>query len=101
MGEGDLHSTPESEADPSTILDDAERGRIANLGALGDGDLGETTCLAGYLSNYGFDLNLDVEDPSPGEAFFYLFEFCGGTTSCSLGETSEGNQRTASGGGCP
>ncbi|RMG48270.1 MAG: hypothetical protein D6718_02150 [Acidobacteria bacterium] len=101
IDEGKPHENAWSEADPSTILDDAERGDVNRLGEGGDGDLGPTVCLPDYLSNYSFTIDSDPDTPGAGSAFFYLYRFCGGTPVCSLGQTSSGHERRPSSGGCP
>jgi hypothetical protein len=96
IGEGLHHTTMESEIDPSTILDDAIRGSVGQLEDNSGGELGETNCLENYESNYTFGLNTDLEEPLPGEAFFYLYKFCNGTTTCTYGQNSMGETRISS-----
>jgi hypothetical protein len=86
----------DSEVDPSSILGEARRGLVENLGVAGPSDLGPTLPLPDFLSNYGFTMNPDPEGPSPGAAFFYLFPSCT-TEGCDYGETSAGEERTSSG----
>jgi hypothetical protein len=94
-------SSPHSTADASSIVDDAPRGDVDNMRIYGNGDMGPAVCLPDYLSNYEFSSNTDPENPPVGKAFFYLFKFCNGTPNCSYGQTSAGQERTISSGGCP
>lgn len=96
--EGRVHT---QESDPSSILDDGTRGTVQTLGQNGAGNLGPAVCLLNYQSNYDFTLNTDPEIPQSGQAFFYLFEFCNGQPTCSLGQNSSGQERTVDSGGCP
>jgi hypothetical protein len=89
-----------NEGDQSSILDDAIRGNVLNLGIGFDGDLGDVTCLPDFLSNYTFTVNDDPAIPLPEEVFFYLYEFCVGE-DCSFGTTSAGGDRLPSSGSCP
>jgi hypothetical protein len=100
--EGKTHnSAPEAPDDFSTILDDAIRGDEEYLGTAGPGDLGPVSCIPDMKSNYGFSFLTDPTVPLPGKAFFFLYKFCDGGTTCSYGTTSSGTERTASSGACP
>jgi hypothetical protein len=100
--EGKTHfSAPEAPDDCSTILDDAIRGARDNLYLGAPGDLGAVTCIADLKSNYAIGFVSDPTVPPPGEAFFYLYRFCGGGPICSYGTTSSGAPRTPSSGDCP
>jgi len=96
--EGKVHT---SETDWSSILDDAPRGDVDAMHLNGNGDLGAALCLTDFLSNYAFTTNPDTDVPPPGKAFFYLYKFCNGTQNCSYGQTTGGQERTISSGGCP
>lgn len=96
--EGKVHN---SEDDWSSIVDDAPRADLDNVRGNGNGDLGPADCLPDYHANYDFSINTDVQLPPPGKAFVYLYKFCNGTPNCSYGQTSTGQERTTSSGGCP
>jgi hypothetical protein len=93
IDKGKEHSSDE---DPSSILGEAHRGWVENLGAAGSRDLGPTVPLSDFLSNYGLTRNPDPETPPPGRAFFYLLPSCT-AESCDYGVTSTGEERTSSG----
>jgi len=59
------------------------------------------TCLPDYRSNFEFSTNTDPENPPPGKVFIYLYKFCNGTSTCSYGQTSAGQERTPGSGSCP
>jgi hypothetical protein len=96
--EGKVHT---NESDWSSIMDDLPRSDLDSARANGNGNMGPATCLPDYRSNFEFSTNTDPEIPPPGKVFIYLYKFCNGTSTCTYGQTSAGQERTPGSGACP